>query len=154
MKKLFLSLILLVVLMFPIQSWGKGTVTQTLSYSHNFYTLIYSWTGDVSNGSVPATASTWPIGGYIVKVITNPGATAPTDNYDITLTNSDGIDVVHGELTNRDTTNSEEIVPVPSDNVTVYGGSAVSGVITLNITNNSVNSATGTVTVIFERAGY
>ncbi len=154
MKKLFLSLMLLAVLMLPVQSWGVGTVTQTIGYTHNFYTITYSWTADAADGSVPATASTWPISGYIVKVITNPGATAPTDNYDITLTNSDGIDVVHGALANRDTSTSEEIVPVPSDNVTIYGGSAVAGVITLNITNNSVNSATGTVTVIFERAGY
>ena len=50
--------------------------------------------------------------GRIVKVDTNPGGTAPTDNYDITLLNSDGIDVASGNLANRDTANSEQWIPV------------------------------------------
>lgn len=142
---------LLAVLMFPIQSWGAGAVTQTIEYTHNFYVLTYNWTSNAAGNA--SKTSIWPISGYIVKVITNPGSTAPTDNYDITLTNSDGIDVVHGELANRDTANSEEIVPVPSDNVTVYGGSAVSGLLTLNV-SNAGDSKVGVVKVIFERAGY
>lgn len=155
MKKILAVLILTIFLVLPIQSWGAGTVTQSLSHSAaNYKGLVFSWIADSSDGSVPATTSMLRIDGYIIKVITNPGTTAPTDNYDITLTNIDGADVVHGELANRDTTNTEEIVPIPADNVTVYGGSAVIGRITLNITNNSVNSATGTVTVIYERGGH
>lgn len=154
MKKLLAVLILTMFLVLPIQSWGAGTVTQSLSHSaENFKGLVFSWTADASNGSVPATTSNLRIDGYIIKVITNPGSPAPTDNYDITLTNTDGADVVHGELLNRDTANTEEIVPIPADNVTVYGGSPVIGTITLNISNNSVNSATGTVTVIFSKEG-
>ncbi len=151
MRKWFLALILTMFLALPIQSWAAGTVTQTLTYTHNFYALTYSWTSDASGNADKE--STWPIGGYICKVITNPGATAPTDNYDITLTNSDGVDVVHGELANRDTSTSEEIVPVPGDNVTVYGCSAVSGTITLNV-SNAGDSKIGTVTVLFTREGY
>ena len=49
--------------------------------------------------------------GFIVKVDTNPGATAPTDNYDITLTNADSVDVMEGALANRDTANTEQVIP-------------------------------------------
>ena len=51
--------------------------------------------------------------GYINKIDTNPAAAgdAPTDNYDITLLNSDGIDVTSGNISNRDTANSEQWIP-------------------------------------------
>jgi hypothetical protein len=40
--------------------------------------------------------------------VTNPGATAPTDNYDIVVNDADGVDVAAGVLANRDTANSEQ----------------------------------------------
>lgn len=151
MRKWFLALMLTVLLALPIQLQAAGTVTQTLTYTHNFYALTFSWTSDASGNADQE--STWPIGGYIVKVITNPGATAPSVDYDITLTNSDGIDVMHGTLADRHTSTSEEVVPKVADNVTVYGGSAVAGKITLNV-SNAGDSKVGTVTVIFAREGY
>lgn len=157
MRKFFLSFVLALVLMLPVQLQAAGTVTQTptnsmhLCSSYNLCSMTFNWTSDASGNADQE--STFPIDGYIVKVITNPGATAPTDNYDITLTNSDSIDVVHGTLANRDTSTSEEIVPIPADNVALYGGSAVFGKITLNVTNAG-DSKVGAVTVIFEREGY
>ncbi len=152
MKRFLVVLSSIIFLVLPTYSWGAGTVTQELSHlTNNFKSIVFTWVGDASDGSVPATESNWNIHGYICKVITNPGSTAPTTLYDITLTNSDGVDVVHGQLADRSATASEEIVPVPADNVTVYGCSPVVGTITLNITNNSVNSANGTVTVIFTK---
>lgn len=151
MKKWFLALILTMILALPIQLQAAGTVTQTLRYTHNFYALTYSFTSDASGNADQE--STWPIDGYVCKVITNPGATAPSVDWDVTLTNSDGIDVVHGQLADRHTSTSQEIIPVPSDNVTVYGCSAVSGKITLNV-SNAGDSKIGTVTVLFTREGY
>jgi hypothetical protein len=67
--------------------------------------LIVAWTSDAA-GAVTATIN---IAGLIHKVVTNPGATAPSANYDITLVDEDGIDIAQGLLANRHTTNSEEV---------------------------------------------
>jgi len=51
--------------------------------------------------------------GWLVKVVTDPGATAPTDNYDITLV-QDGIDAAASLLIDRDTANTEQVYPLVS----------------------------------------
>lgn len=51
------------------------------------------------------------IRGTIMRVVTNPGATAPTDDWDMTLPDSDGVDLFAGQGANRDTANSEHFVP-------------------------------------------
>lgn len=149
MKRICLFIAILALLFIPIFAISAGTVTQTYTkVTSDVRCLTYSWTGDASDGSVPATASTISIDGYIILVITNPGATAPTTLYDITLTDGNSIDVMGGQLADRSATVSEQVVPKIS---TVYGGRWVSGILTLNITNQSVHSATGIVTIFIER---
>ena len=96
------------------------------------------WVGDASGGSVPDTQLTG-LYGYLKKVITNPGAVAPTDNYDIKLLDAEDAtaDALNGLAADRDTANTEVLLPaVPP---------LLCGDYTLNITGNSVNSATGSV---------
>jgi len=146
MKKITLLLLCcLLVLCLVTQSQAAGTVTQTsTNVSKDVTQLTYTWTADASDGSVPATSSEQSYDGYVVLVVTDPGSTAPTDNYDITLTDGDGVDIMGGTLANRDTANTEQAVPKID---AVYGARWVSGAITLTITNNSVNSATGEVKI-------
>lgn len=69
--------------------------------------VLISWTSDASGN---ADGTTEKIVGTIIKAITDPGD-GPTDNYDITITDSEGVDVFgkcKTGLMNRDTTNSEE----------------------------------------------
>ena len=47
--------------------------------------------------------------GWLMKVVTNPGATAPTDDYDITLVDELGVDAAASLLLNRDTANTEMV---------------------------------------------
>ena len=150
MKKFIkISLIILSLIFMAQSAFAAGTVTTTITaMTTNTTKIVFSWTADASDGSVPATATTQTIDGYVVLVITNPGGTAPTDNYDITLTDADSVDIMGGALGNRDTSASEHAVPKIGD---IYGGRWVTGTITLNITNNSVNSATGTVTIYVQR---
>ncbi len=49
--------------------------------------------------------------GFITRVVTNPGATAPTDDYDLTLLDEDGVDVLDSLGLNRDTATSEQLLP-------------------------------------------
>lgn len=64
-----------------------------------------------SGGAVQETGVTLP-GGTLVKMRTDPdGTAAPTDNYDITLLDGDGVDVLGGAGANRDTANVEDAYP-------------------------------------------
>lgn len=47
--------------------------------------------------------------GAIVRVVTNPSATAPTANWDVTLVGPDGEDLAAGELVDRHTSNTEQV---------------------------------------------
>jgi hypothetical protein len=99
------------------------------------------WVADAADGSVPATALP-KFEGRLLALTTNPGATAPTDNYDITLVDGEGADRLQGLGANRDTANTEQ-VPL------VYAATAIPPVVdadetlTFTLANNSVNSATG-----------
>ena len=128
-----------------------GTVTQTYDTIGPIRRVIFTCTGDASDGSFPATELTTKFNGEILQVVTNPGSTAPTDNYDITLTNADGLDMLGGWGANRDTANTELAVPVFADNFHVY--LADKDTLTLNVTGNSVNSATTVITMLYRYLG-
>lgn len=68
--------------------------------------LVYAWTSD---GSGDATAtSTEAYSGKIIGFATVPdGVAAPTDNYDVTVTDPDSFDVLAGAGADRDTANTE-----------------------------------------------
>lgn len=70
--------------------------------------VLIDWTSD-SGGAVSVT--TRKISGTLIKGVTDPGATAPTDNYDIAVTDEEGVDVLaacQSSLQNRDTATSEQ----------------------------------------------
>ena len=72
--------------------------------------VICDWLSDDSDGTVSGTTD--KIVGTLVKGVTDPGSVAPTDNYDITLTDEEGLDVLgacQSTLANRDTANSEQV---------------------------------------------
>ena len=147
MRKLIIFAMLVLFVWVPT-AYAAGTVTVAYTRIGDEYTLVtYTWTA-ASNGSVPATACKATMAGYVVKVVTDPGATSPTDDYDITLTDSDGVDVMGGTLADRDETNTEQVVPKIG---AAYGASFFTGGLTMTITNNSVDSATGEVMVYISR---
>lgn len=59
--------------------------------------------------------------------MTDPGATAPTDDYDITIVDAEGYDVMQGTGANRDTSNTETATPTKK--------SVAFGPLTLNVAN-------------------
>jgi hypothetical protein len=156
MKKV-LAAILILALLIPAIGFAAGSVTVTRSTSNggDIEIVIFSWIGDSSDGTVPATSSAtaYPTtkAGYIVKVAVDPGAcaTCPTDNYDVTLTdNTTGADLMGGELGNLSNTVSADFVPKIGS---AYGSNFAPNAFTLNLTNNSVNSATGAVYVYISK---
>ena len=149
MKKLIIGLFLCLSLIFvPFLVHAAGTVTvTTLNYGQGYWRVRYAWTADASDGSVPATAS-GAILGYVILAVTDPGATSPTDGYAVTITDDNSVDVFGGELGDLDEANTEQWVPKIDS---VYGPRFVSGTLTLNLSGNVVNSATGTLDLYIVR---
>ena len=63
-----------------------------------------------SDGSGDATETITGFDGRLFRVVTVPdGTAAPTDDYDVTIVDDDGLDILNGAGANRDTANAEEI---------------------------------------------
>jgi len=120
-------------------------VTQERKERERIVDITLIWRADDTDGSVPDTQIDWPIGGLLSSVTTNPGTPAPTALYDITLEDKDGVDVMGGALSNRADAASEVAYPKEPAGAVNLNGVAVCGALTFKLTNNSVNSAVGTV---------
>lgn len=123
-----------------------GTVTCTKIEDGRYGRIVCTATADAADGSFPAT--TIPaFSGELLALRTNPGATAPTANYDMVLNDADGIDRLQGVGANRHTTNSEEVAVVRSG--TAIHPPVAGEALSLAITNNAVNSAVTVVTLVY-----
>ena len=65
------------------------------------------WTWTCTSAGAYSEASAYQYNGSIVELVTDPGSGPPTDNYDITILDADGYDVLAGQGTDRDTTATE-----------------------------------------------
>lgn len=103
--------------------------------------VVATCIADAADGSFPATAVP-AFEGRLIAIETNPGSPAPTDNYDITLVDSEGFDRLGGAGANRDTSTTESAA--------ITGGYAARGeALLLTIVNNAVNSAPIVVTLLY-----
>jgi len=129
----------------------SSSVVQTYeSVSSEVGALVFTWTAEGGAGEVAPMASDIDIDGYILFATTNPGATAPTDNYDITLVGADGVDISGAQLSNRDTANSESCL-MDIDSNAMPAGRFVDGAITFTLTGNSVTTALGVCKIYIMR---
>jgi hypothetical protein len=94
--------------------------------------ITVAWTSD---GSGDATVSL-DAHGLIYRVVTNPGATAPTANYDIVINDADGVDVMAAALADRHTSTTEQVTPSAPP--------AVSGALSV-VVSNAGDTKDGTV---------
>lgn len=124
-----------------------GTITFAQSSDGPIRTITATCTASSTDGSFPATALP-AFEGRLQTVRQNPGSPAPTDNYDYTIVDGDGIDRIQGVGANRDTANSEEelIVYTSTGEHPVVD---INETLTLTITNNSVNSAVIVITLTY-----
>ncbi len=131
MRKLWLFCVLLAFICAPVSAETRF-VTQT-------------WTA-AANGSVTdmivSEGFLSGYGFYLDIVRTDPGTPSPTDDYDVEILDASGNDILGNAGLNRDDANTETIRPS-------IGSYPCSGALTIHITNNSVDSATGTVLLVF-----
>lgn len=83
---------------------AAGTITESVAVKGRVQVVTLTWTSDAS-GNVNGT--TFGYNGLLMRFCTNPGSTAPSDNWDFVLNDADAADVLEGAGADRDTTNSE-----------------------------------------------
>lgn len=88
--------------------------------------IKFEWVSATDGTATGTTKGTY--NGEIIELVTDPGATAPTDNYDITINDADGNDVLAGAGADRDTANTEYKLRSAL-------GCVCNSTLTLNITN-------------------
>lgn len=117
--------------------------------------LVLTCTADAANASFPATIlndlqSQFLLEGlqlYSIKTI--PGATAPTADSDITVTDEYGVDLLGGKGTNLISNTAKKWALFGPQNYTA--SALITGDVTINISNNNVNSAV--LTIVIELIG-
>lgn len=139
--------VLVLLAFFSQIAFGAGSATISRRQFNKAEVVVVSWTGDSSDGSF--TAKTLGLFGYLEKVVTNPGSTAPSANYDIALGDptDSALDVLATALNNRHTSTTEQVYPRIAGTVGTVSSFKpfLVGDYTLAITGNSVASATGTI---------
>lgn len=127
---------------------GSTTVThETLGHVRR---IIVDFVADAAAATVPDTILP-SFEGRIAELTTNPGAVAPTDNYDLTLIDGEGSDRLQGLGANRDTVNTET-VPIVYSGSTIHPPVSSGETLTLKLANNAVNSATGRIIIVYAPA--
>jgi hypothetical protein len=109
----------------------------------------FAWTSD--SGGSATVVSGFPVSGRIERVVFDPGSPAPTVDYDVTLVDENGVDVLAGQGTNvtLSATVSSAVcpgVPLKDGTTTSVAPNVVDGILTLNVTNAGA-SKSGSVIV-------
>jgi hypothetical protein len=126
---------------------GTLTVTSRVNIGLGIQRIDAAWTSDAS-GDVSGHAFEVPTG-MLLQVKTVPdGVAAPSDNYDLTVVDADGADLLGGAGTDRDTSAAEVIAPLLGDATTKNQRPLVDGTGTLDVViANAGNAKKGTVSL-------
>lgn len=125
MRRIVALFVAVALCLLPYPAQAAGTVTVVEINGYHIKRIAWTWTSTAGGAADLVTTVTYT--GQIVALVTDPGATAPTDNYDITVTDADGVDVLNALGANRDTANTEQVVSGM--------GIVVGQPLTLNVTN-------------------
>lgn len=145
------AVVILVLLALSGRVGAAGSCTVTQRLTGNIRTVTVTCTADAAAATFPNTVLP-TIEGRLLALVTDPGTTAPQDNYDVAVTDQYGADVLQGVGANRDTANTEKVA-------VVYSGTALhppvddGDVLTLAISGNNVNSATVVIYLYYALGG-
>lgn len=112
--------------------------------------ILIDWTSDDTTGDV--TATTRKISGELLKAVTDPGATAPTTLYDVTITDAEGANVLancHDDLADRSATATETVDFFLTGAANVGARPVVCDVLSVAVTNAG-NSKEGQVIIYYK----
>ena len=139
MKKIYYLLALLLI---ASTSYAASSATQAVVKLNGGLRMLEIFAVCDSDGSF-SSWNTKEINGAVTYADTIP-VSAPTANYDITLKNSDGLDIFGTALSNRSATTPERARPLNNGNDTWVPNL---GPLTLDIANNTATTAEVTIKV-------
>lgn len=157
MKRLILSAIVALILMPALVFAVAGTsTTPAVAYNAdqltNYKSKVISFTiTDKAAGTTVAIAETDVLGYWLCSMETNPGTTAPQDNYDIVINSAGGADILGGAGANRDQTNTEIAYPTIDSTSGQKGCVPINSALSLVLSGNSVDNATVEVKLLLVR---
>lgn len=89
---------------------AAGTLTLAETTHGSVKKIVATWTsGTGAEGGTASATTSSAFDGKLIGLTTDPGSTAPTDNYDLTVTDSGSHDVLLGAGADRDTANTEHV---------------------------------------------
>ena len=153
MKKVFILAAIMILWAVTVFGAGTSVITSITPYANGWTKVLVTFTGDADDSTVPDLNIVGFDNQWLCQIITNPGTTQPTDNYDIYL-KYEGSDLLGGAGVDRDTANTEIAYPIVDS---VSGQRAcvpVPGTLVFSLANNSVKSAVGTMEIHFKRTPY
>lgn len=144
MKRLLIALMLVFVCGI---GHSAGVVTITYSEVNTVKSVVFSWVSDATGDS---TGTTKVLSGQILRLIANPSESAtPTDNYDVVITDEDGLDITAGLGTNLDETVETQTVPCVT-NGTAGNMAPIAFNSTLTCTVSAAgDTKAGTITILY-----
>ena len=148
MKKLIIILALLSALIVPKYALAVESATATMFKAGEFTVVSIVWVSAADGTCSYAFAANILKdirGKSAYMAVTDPGATAPTANYDIVLNDELSADIFGGSLANRHTTSSEQAVPTIGAGT---GDRPVTKSVQMEITNAG-DTKGGTLAVLF-----
>jgi hypothetical protein len=150
MKKLLISLAL--VLIFATSLLAVDSTYTITKYKHgtDFVELSLAWTtsdgGDFTAATTTTEETNFIKGRWLCQMITDP--VSPTDDYDITVVDANGADLLGGAGSNRDASNSEVTYPIVDSTSGQRACVPVTTALTIDITSAG-NSESGVIRLIF-----
>lgn len=120
--------VILLVLIFTSVVTGVGSFTEVLTLSSRrsgIRKLTLSWVATVT-GAVDTATTTLFDGGEILRVVFIPGTATvfPTDQYDVTIEDTDDVDVLNNMGINLSSVTTQQFVPLLISSNTATGGYA------------------------------
>lgn len=136
-------------MLISLNSWGSPSYTaglitcQRFHYTNTDSTILECrWKCDTGAATISAQALPIATAGFLIRVTTAPGGTAPTNLYDIDLDDAWGTDMDGTALDNRSSTATETVdlqAAATPNGVNIHGSP------TVTITGNAVNDAEGQI---------
>lgn len=126
-------------------------------FSGGIRKVLIDWTSDDTTGAVSGTSK--KIVGALIKAVTDPGAAAPTADYDIAITDEESFNVLtncEDDLADRHTSTTEEVYFLIPNLAATDPGGVVHPVVCDKLTfavSNAGNSKTGQIILYYKPAG-